>query len=102
MSRIPLKRLLLFRGVLSSSTISGRHFLDKRQNSTNIHFVCVQSKYDKYIPNISIRNMMSKNFTFCSPIVVKEEIYYSDADETKNIGMNVVHTFNEHCTHHSI
>lgn len=46
--------------------------------------------------------MMSKNFTFCSPIVVKDEIYYSDADETKNIGMNVVHTFNEHCTHHSI
>lgn len=42
--------------------------------------------------------MMSKNFTFCSPIVVKDEIYYSDADETKNIGMNVVQTFNEHCT----
>lgn len=40
--------------------------------------------------------MMLKNFMFCLFynvvwfIVVKKEIYYSDVDEIKNIGMNVV------------
>lgn len=99
MSRILFKRLFLFRGVFFFFIIFGCYFLDKRQNFINIYFVCVQSKYDKYI---SIRNMMLKNFIFCLFIVVKEEIYYSDVDEIKNIGMNVVYMFNEYCIYYLI
>lgn len=49
--------------------------------------------------------MMLKNFIFCLFIVVKEEIYYSDVDEIKNIGMNVVYMFNmfnEYCIYYLI
>lgn len=46
--------------------------------------------------------MMLKNFMFCLFIVVKEVIYYSDVDEIKNIGMNVVYMFNEYCIYYLI